>query len=61
MAPKPFYFSKTVWLNVITTIIGALALLPGTIPAEYEPYVLLAVGVLNVVLRVWFTDQPIAK
>lgn len=59
MNPKPFYFSKTVWLNVITTIIGALTLFPGKVPTEYEPYILLAVGILNVVLRVWFTDSPV--
>lgn len=61
MTPKPIYFSKTVWLNVITTVIGALALAQDVIPSEYKTYVILAVGILNVVLRVWFTDAPIAR
>jgi len=60
MTPKPFYFSKTVWLNIILTLIGALALATDTIPTEYKPWAILAGGVLNVVLRVWFTDSPVA-
>lgn len=61
MAPKPFYVSKTVWLNIIVTAVGALALAQDTIPAEYRTYVILATGILNVVLRVWFTEAPIAR
>jgi hypothetical protein len=61
MAPKFFYLSKTVWLNVVLTAIGAVALLTDAVPAEYKPYVILAGGILNVVLRVWFTDTPIAR
>jgi len=61
MNPKPFYASKTVWLNVIATVIGALTLAQDAIPTEYKTYVILAVGVLNVILRVWFTEAPIAR
>lgn len=61
MPPKPFYLSKTVWLNVIVTAIGVVTLAQDIIPAEYKSWALLAVGALNVVLRVWFTDAPIAK
>lgn len=63
MPPKPFYFSKTVWLNVITTIVAALTFLPtvgGLIPEAALPYLLGAVGILNIILRVWFTEQPVS-
>ena len=58
---KAWYESKTLWLNVITALIAVLTLLQDNpvIPPVAQPYILLVVGVLNVVLRVWFTDQPI--
>ena len=61
---KEWYQSKTVWLGVITTLIGALQLVAqflGTGVFTPEAFTLLAVGVLGVILRVWFTDQPIRK
>ena len=60
MTPKPFYLSKTVVLNVILTLIGAVTLITDTVPDAYKPYVILAGGVLNVILRVWFTNAPVA-
>jgi hypothetical protein len=63
MPPKPVYLSKTVWLNVITTVVAALTFLPsvsGLIPEVALPYILGAVGVLNIILRVWFTEQPVS-
>jgi hypothetical protein len=63
MEPKPFYESKTVWLNVLTTLVASLTFLPsvnGLIPDVALPYILAAVGVLNIVLRVWFTETPVA-
>ncbi|UOF79205.1 hypothetical protein [Caudoviricetes sp.] len=63
MTPKPFYLSKTVWLNVITTLVAALTFLPsvsGLIPDVALPYILGVVGVLNVILRVWFTETPVS-
>lgn len=59
-----WYTSRTVWLNAITTIIAILTLIPqvaGVIPDEYHKYILIAVGSLNVVLRIWFTDSPVTK
>lgn len=59
-----WYTSRTVWLNAITTIIAILTLIPqvaGVIPDEYHKYILIAVGALNVVLRIWFTDSPVTK
>ena len=61
MDSKPWYLSKTVWVNIITTLIAVLTLLTeGTLlPAGALPWVLSVVGVLNVVLRIWFTDTAI--
>ena len=58
---KYFFLSKTVWLNLVTMVIAFLTLLQDNpiVPPEAQPYVLLVVGVLNVVLRVWFTNTPI--
>lgn len=59
---QPWYTSRTVWFNAITSLVGILTLIPqvaGVIPDEYLKYILLAVGALNVVLRIWFTDSPV--
>lgn len=59
---KPFYVSKIVWVNVLTTVVAVLTLLQDNplVPPEAQPYVLAAVGIVNVVLRIWFTDTEIA-
>lgn len=58
---KAVYRSKMVWVNGLTTLVALLTLLQDNpvIPAEAQPYILLAVGVVNVVLRIWFTEEPI--
>lgn len=58
---KSLVMSKTVWLNLITTVVAFLTLLQDNplVPPEAQPYVLLVVGILNLVLRIWFTDTPI--
>lgn len=60
---KPVYLSKTFWLNLITALVMVLDLMQQQpfIPPQYLPWILFAVGVLNVVLRVWFTDTAIAS
>jgi hypothetical protein len=58
---KPIYISKTVWLNVIATLIAVIELVQPQFPAEYLPYFVAGVGILNVILRVWFTSEPISK
>jgi len=58
---KPLLVSKTFWVNLIGTLISILALVQDSplVPPEALPWVALVVGVLNLVLRIWFTDAPI--
>ena len=62
--PIPWYKSKLTWLGVIMTLLGVLplvqSLLAQTVIAPAD-FVALFGGILTVVLRVWFTDAPIAK
>jgi hypothetical protein len=63
MQTKPFWASKTVWLNVVLTLIGIATFLavPKNDPTLSVASIAAAVaGALNVVLRVWFTDTPIS-
>ena len=49
---KPIYASKTLWFNIVTGILAIASVVPHPITAGIT-----AVG--NIVLRVWFTEQPI--
>ena len=60
---KKWYESKLVWLGVIQTVIGVLGLLATFLEVGdfAAPAVgALVIGALTVVLRIWFTDTPIA-
>ena len=60
--PKPWYTSKTVWFNVIMTIILVAEIIPQILPFIPEEARYISVGVFavgNIILRVWFTDTPI--
>lgn len=62
MEPKNWYESKLVWMSIITTLIGALGVVQEIIakgPVDVNAVILIASGILGVVLRVWFTSQPI--
>ena len=58
---KPWYLSKIVWTNVVATLIAVYSLFQVTplFPANWLPYFGLVVGVLNIVLRVWFSDTQL--
>lgn len=56
---KKIHKSRTVQFNAIYTIIAIAALLMNYIPEEYVPLLAVVQGVGNVILRVWFTSQPI--
>lgn len=61
---KKWYMSKTVWLGIITTLIGALGLvsdLLGKPTISAQDIVLLISGILGVALRVWFTTESIVR
>lgn len=53
--------SKTVWINGITTLILSLEAIEAIdiIPADQMVYVVLAITILNIILRVWFTKTQI--
>ena len=52
---KPWYLSKTVWVNLITTIVGILGYVGGSSMIAANPALVAAIvsatGVLNVILR----------
>jgi fluoride ion exporter CrcB/FEX len=57
---KRWFHSKTLWVNVIGTLIAILSLTEfmAVIPKEWTPSILLVIGVLNIILRS-ITTQPI--
>lgn len=60
---KSWFTSKTVWLGILQTLIGALALVADFITkGAFEPqdFVLLFSGVLMVVIRIWFTNTTLS-
>jgi len=65
VATKPWYTSKTVWLNVASFLIMVAALFTsgGTyanlLPAQDVTYIGVAVAIINVILRVWFTTTAV--
>lgn len=64
MQTTPYQTSKTVIFNAITTIVAVLTFLPSVsdlVPENALKYLLAGVGVLNIVLRIWFTDNPVTK
>jgi hypothetical protein len=55
--------SKTVILNALLLVVGFLELFKASpvVPAEWIPYVLLAVGFVNLVIRIFYTTEAIRK
>ncbi len=61
METKPWYESKTVWLNALAILVAVGYYLldqPGVVPAQYLVYATAIIGALNLVLRM-LTTQPI--
>jgi hypothetical protein len=61
MDPKPWYQSKTIWLNVVTVLIVSLTAISremGLTATQLE-IIAVIVAVLNILLRV-LTDRPLA-
>lgn len=60
---KSVVASKVFWLNVAATVAAVVDILTAgqLLPAGYLPYAVAGVAILNVILRVWFTDAPITS
>lgn len=60
---KAWYQSKMVWLGVIQTIIGILLIVQDFIASgkafDIAGIVMIVIGALQVILRIWFTDTAI--
>lgn len=60
---KPFYLSKLVWLGIVQTLLGSLSVIASFLqsgkPLDPLGIVLIVSGILTVILRVWFTEEPI--
>jgi hypothetical protein len=58
--PKSWLASKTLWINGLTLAAAALLAVSNSpvLPAEFTPYVVGALAVVNVALR-FFTDSPL--
>lgn len=59
MDTKSIFASKTVWFNVLSSTLTILGLATNQVPATWMPWILLIQGFINVILRVFFTSQPI--
>ena len=55
---KKIWESKTFWFNSIVTFILIVELVGGTFQ-EFATYTGLVAGIGNIILRIWFTKQPI--
>lgn len=61
-AGKPWYKSKTVWLNIFTLLLGLATVISKIVPAPVAwGITMLAMPVLNLILRIWFTNVPIGS
>lgn len=54
--------SKTIWLNIVTLLVGVIAISQG-MPQfqEFAPWLVFISGVLNLVLRIFFTNAPLTN
>ena len=63
MQIKNILASRTVWLNIIAFVLLVLALpqLGAVVPASAVSWIALITAVLNEILRVFFTAQPLTQ
>lgn len=56
-------YSKTFWFNAVVTMIAILELAPLSLnlPEGYLQVILFISGILNIILRVWFTSQSVQQ
>lgn len=56
---KKWWQSKIVWFNSLMTLLYLAVYAEQTLSPEFVPYALVVQGVVNVLLRVWFTETKI--
>jgi len=60
---KSFFESKTNWLMIFLTLIGALTLVAGFLSSNPHPdasgIIMVIVGILGIIVRTWFTNTAI--
>lgn len=57
---KPWYESKTIWINLIVFLIAVIGLfVDSNLFDQYDQYLIMAIAVLNLVLRYFFTSTKI--
>ncbi len=65
MQSKPFWQSKTVWFNILMTAIGVITLIQTQLQNQPEfmaiwgVYFVLAQGIINLMLRVFYTNTKL--
>lgn len=57
---KPFWQSKTFWINSVTLLVTALTWAAGSavVPPSWQPVITAGLAVANILLRL-ITDQPL--
>ena len=63
MDAKKWYLSKTFWFNgvaLVVMVLGAFGY-TGEVPQEWGVYVPAIVALVNLVLRSFFTEQPLTR
>lgn len=56
---KSVFASKTVWFNVIMTIVNFGAYFQTVVPANWLPYAIGVQALGTIVLRIWFTSATL--
>lgn len=59
---KKIWNSRTFWFNIITVVLLSLNMVleVGLVPAKAYPIIVAAQGVVNLILRVFFTNKGIS-
>lgn len=57
---KPWWQSKTIWINALTAIITIGTQLSGSLPPEYAAKIAAGLALVNLVLRV-ITTEAVTK
>lgn len=55
---KPFWQSRTFWLNLLGAGAAGLEIVADILPPEWQAYAVAAYGILNIILR-FDTKEPV--